>query len=84
MDPGKNEATAGADRGMRSPEGSWTSGGRGDFTANTRVLLLVLHGGSLNQVCQAMSTLHGLENCWENTTTTGRDGMYVCMYGHHI
>ena len=47
--------------GMHPHEGRWTSGGRGDFAAATRVLLQVLRGSSHERVRQAMSTLHGLE-----------------------
>ena len=43
-------------------EGRRTPGGRGDFAAATRVVLLVLDGGSRDRVRQALSTLHGLED----------------------
>ena len=46
VDPGTSEGNADVAHGVRSHEGRWTPGGRGDFVAATRVLLLVSNGGS--------------------------------------
>ena len=50
MDPGTNEGDEDAARGLRSHEGRWTPGGRGDLAAATTILFLVSHGGSRDQV----------------------------------
>ena len=44
MHSGTSVGNADAAHGMRSHGGRWTSGGRNDFAAATRVLLLVSHG----------------------------------------
>ena len=62
MDPGTSEVNADAAYGMCSHEGHLTPWGRGDFAAATRVVFLVSHGDSRDQVGQAMFTLHGLED----------------------
>ena len=46
MNPRTNGRNTDAAHGIRSHEGRWTPGGRGDFAAATRVLFLASHGCS--------------------------------------
>ena len=55
MDPGTSEGNADAAHGVRLHEGRGTPGRRGDSTVATRVLLVVLHGGSRDRARPAMS-----------------------------
>ena len=61
MDSRTSVGNADAAHGVRSHQGRWTTGGRDDFAAATRVFFLVSHGDSRDRVRQAMSTLLGLE-----------------------
>ena len=58
---------------MHSHEGRWTPGGRGDFAATTKVSFLVSHGGSRDQVRQAMSRrrVRKFRDHWERRSTGG-------------